>query len=256
LSIIRKIISPIWKLWFVLWFVIPFLLLFPLFYFALVNKKFDFVFKLKRVWARIIATGSFLFPLVYYKSRKYKLPRPCIVVSNHTSYLDIVFSPFYIDHTAIFMGKYELLKLPLFKYFFIYLDIPVNRKSLTDAHKAFTEAGRKIDEGYSQVIYPEGTISPNGKLKPFKNGAFRLAIAKQVPVVPVVNLNNWCYLQNGGFFKSNGSPGIPEIIVGDPIPTTGMTDKNVTELREKVFTFIKEELEKFNGKQARHKNGG
>jgi 1-acyl-sn-glycerol-3-phosphate acyltransferase len=223
--------------------------MFPIFYVALVNRKFDFVFKLKRVWSRIISVGSFLYPVVTYKTKKYDLPKPCIIVSNHTSYLDIVFTPFYIDHTAVFMGKYELLKVPLFKYFFVYLDIPVNRKSITDAHKAFTIAGKQIDNGLSQVIYPEGTISETGKLKPFKNGAFKLAIEKQVPIVPVANLNNWWYLQNGGFFKANGRPGIPQIVVGDPINTSGMTEKNVDELKGKVYTFISHELDKFNGKQ-------
>lgn len=231
-----------------MWFALPFLIMFPLFYFALVNGNFDFVYRLKRFWARIISLGSFLYPVVSYTTKKYKLPKPCIVVSNHTSYLDIIFSPFYINHTAVYMGKYELLRIPLFKYFFVYLDIPVNRGSMKDGHKAFSDAGKKIDEGLSQVIYPEGTISENGKLRPFKNGAFKLAVEKQVPIVPVANLNNWKFLQNGGFFKSNGRPGIPRIVVGDPIYTTGMTDENIPELKEKVFTFINVELEKYNGK--------
>ena len=147
------------------------------------------------------------------------------------------------------MGKYELLRIPLFKYFFIYLDIPVNRKSLTDAHKAVAKAGAKIDQGLSQVIYPEGTISESGKLRPFKNGAFKLAIDKQVPIIPVVNLNHWHYLQNGGFFKSFGRPGRPQIIVGEPISTIGLTEKNVPSLKEKVYTFISLELEKYNGQR-------
>lgn len=176
------------------------------------------------------------------------MPKPCIVVANHTSYLDIVLSTLYIDHTAVYMAKAELLKIPLFKYFFVYLDIPVNRKSMTEAHKAFMEAGRKLDEGLSVVIYPEGSISSEGNLKPFKNGAFKLAIEKQVPVVPVVNLNNWLFLQNGGFLKSNGRPGIPRIIVGEPIETKGLTTDNINELKEKVFTFTKQELDKFHGK--------
>jgi 1-acyl-sn-glycerol-3-phosphate acyltransferase len=149
------------------------------------------------------------------------------------------------------MGKHELLKAPLFKVFFQYLDIPVNRRSITGSHKAFSEAGRKLEMGYSQVIYPEGTISSQGQLKPFKNGAFKLAIEKQVPIVPVANLNNWQFLQNGGFFKSHGRPGRPVIVVGEPILTSGMTEKDVPELRGKVFTFIQTELEKFNGKQDR-----
>jgi len=248
MKLLSAILRPVWKIWFVICFALPFLVMFPLFYFALVTKRFDFVFKLKRLWARIISIGAFIYPVVIYKTKKYKMPKPCIIVSNHTSYLDIIFIPFYVDHTAVFMGKYELLRIPLFKYFFVYLDIPVNRSSIKDAHKAFSDAGKKIDEGLSQVIYPEGTISEYGKLRPFKNGAFKLAIEKQVPIVPVANINNWKFLQNGGFFKSNGRPGVPKISVGDPIFTTGMTDADIPKLKEKVTTFINAELEKFNGK--------
>lgn len=178
------------------------------------------------------------------------MPRPCIIVANHTSYLDIVLSPFYIDHTAAYMGKHELLKAPLFRYFFVYFDIPVKRKSVTDSHKAFLKAGELLDKGYSVVIYPEGTISNSGKLRPFKNGAFKLAIDKQVPIVPVVNLNNWKFLQNGGLLKSNGRPGIPKIVVGEPIKTEGLSAEFIAGLKEKVFTFTEEQLKKYN--EERH----
>lgn len=146
------------------------------------------------------------------------------------------------------MGKAELLQIPLFSVFFKYIDIPVNRKSISDAHKAFKQAGEWVDKGYSQVIYPEGTISSEGKLKSFKNGAFKLAIEKQIPIVPVANLNNWWFLQNGGFFKSNGRPGRPRIVVGEAIPTVGLTDKDLEELKTKVHTFIQQELQAFYGK--------
>jgi 1-acyl-sn-glycerol-3-phosphate acyltransferase len=211
--------------------------------------QFDYVYRLKRFWARIICFGSGIIPSIRYQSKRYNLPKPCVVVSNHTSYLDIVLSPFYITHTAVYMGKSELLKAPLFGAFFVYLDIPVNRKSITDAHKALVTAGKKLDQGLSQVIYPEGTISNEGKLKSFKNGAFKLAIEKQVPIVPVANLNNWKLLQNGGFFKSHGSPGIARMVVGDPIETKGMDEKNLEELKNKVHNFIQSELNTYNGQQ-------
>lgn len=245
----RLILIPLWKCWLALCFAIPFLILFPIFYISLVSGKLDFAFGLKRLWARVICAGAFLFPTVRYTGKKHKLPRPCIVVPNHTSYLDIVFIPFYVDHTAVFMGKVELLKLPLFKYFFYYLDVPVNRKSITGSHKALADVGKKIDQGFSAIIYPEGTISSNGQLRAFKNGAFKLAIEKQVPIVPVANLNNWWFLENGGFFKSNGRPGFPKIVVGEPIPTKGLELKDADELKDKVRTFIASELEKFYGKQ-------
>lgn len=248
MKVIAFIFSPIWKTWLIICFCIPFLILFPLFYFSLVTKRFDLAFKLKRFWARIICGLTFLYPKIFYQTKKYNLPNPCVVVANHTSYLDIVFCPFFIQNTAVFMAKYELLKIPLFKYFFIYLDIPVNRKSINGSHTAFIEAKKKVDLGLSLIMYPEGTISENGKLRPFKNGAFKLAIEKQIPIVAVVNLNNWHFLQNGGFLNANGRPGIPKIFVADPIFTTGMTENNVEQLKEKVHTFIQSKLDKFYGK--------
>ncbi len=244
---IRIFLMPLWKILFALSFGVPFLVFYPLFYWALKTRKWDLVFKLKRFWARCISAISFVFPKVIYTKEKYKLPKPCVIVSNHTSYLDICYSPFYIDHTAIYMGKYELMKIPLFGNFFKYMDIPVNRKSVTDAHKAFIKAGEVIDKGVSMVIYPEGSISSEGKLKPFKNGAFKLAIDKQVPIIPVVNVNNWRYLQNGGFFKSNGRPGRPVIVVGEPIDTKGLTIENLNGLKEKVFNFTQAQIEKYDG---------
>jgi 1-acyl-sn-glycerol-3-phosphate acyltransferase len=240
---------PIWKSWFAICFVLPFLILFPFFYIALRTKQYAAVFKLKRVWSYCICGGSFLFPKIKYQTNKYKLPRPCIIVPNHTSYLDIVFSPFYISHTAVYMGKVELLKIPLFNIFFKYLDIPVNRKSVTNAHRAFLEAGKKLDENMSMVIYAEGTISSDGALRSYKNGAFKLAIEKQLPIVPVVNLNNWWFLQNGGFFKSNGRPGIPNVFVGDAISTKGFTDNDINALKEKVYNFTKQQLDNYHGRK-------
>jgi len=175
------------------------------------------------------------------------MPQPCVFVGNHTSYLDIVLSTLYIDHLALYMAKAELIKAPLFKIFFQGMDITVNRKSRMDSHRAFIKAGQEIEKGRSMIIYPEGTISEFGKLKPFKNGPFKLAIDKQVPIVPIVNLNNWQLLQNGGYFKSNGRPGFAKTVILEPIDTKGLTDDNVNELREKVYTLINDTLTSYYG---------
>lgn len=243
---IRLILTPIWKTWFLVGFAVPLLIMFPLFYLAFITQKLHFAFRLKKVWAFLICFFSGIIPVIKYK-HKFKWPHRCVVVSNHTSYMDICLSVFYIKHTALYMGKAELLKAPLFGSFFRYMDIPVNRKSNTGAHKALIRAGEKIDEGYGMVIYPEGTISNSGVLKNFKKGAFKLAIEKQVPIIPVVNLNNWQILQNGGFFKSYGRPGLAHVIVGDPISTKGLTEENLVDLRTQVHQFIQNELEKYYG---------
>ena len=83
-------------------------------------------------------------------------------------------------------------------------------------------------------------------MRNFKNGAFRLAIEKQVPIIPITYLNNWKLLQNGGFFKSFGGPGVARIIVHKPISTIGMTENDLVSLRTKVREIIQNELEKYN----------
>ncbi len=176
------------------------------------------------------------------------MPQPSVFVGNHTSYLDIVLSTFYIDHLAIYMGKAELLKAPLFRTFFKGMDIAVKRTSKMAAHKAFTLAGDEIDKGRSMVIFPEGTIPKNKKMIPFKNGAFKLAIDKQVPIVAVVNLNNIQLLENGGYFKTNGRPGIAKTVILEPIITKGLTENDVDALKEKVYNLIQNTLIEYNGK--------
>ncbi|MDF2450282.1 MAG: phospholipid/glycerol acyltransferase [Bacteroidota bacterium] len=246
LKTIKFIFAPIWKTWFFLEFLVTLVILYPLFFFTIRTQRLETAFKVKRFWSRCIAYLSGIIPVVIYKTKSKKMPRPCVFVGNHTSYLDIVLSTFYIDHLAIYMGKAELMKAPLFKTFFKGMDIPVNRKSRVDPHKALARAAEEIDKGRSMVIFPEGTISSSGVLKPFKNGAFKLAIDKQVPIVPIVNLNNWKLLQNGGYFKSHGCFGVARTVVLPPIETKGMTEDNLVDLRERVRDLIYNTLKEYH----------
>lgn len=244
-KIIRTISIVLWKSWFALIFSLLLMVLFPLFYFLLLTRQYKTVYFLKKIWAFLICLFTGLIPRIYYPYGKFDFPSPSVVVANHTSYLDILFSVFYVKRAAIYMGKAELLKIPLFNVFFKYMDIPVRRQNPKDAARAFEKAGEWLDKGYTVIIFPEGTISPQGLLKPFKNGAFKLAIQKRVPIVPAVNLNNWHLLENGGFFKSNGFPGMAHIVVGKPISTTSYTEENLVDLQNKVRSFILNELNQF-----------
>ena len=252
MKIIKSILTAIWKTWFILWFLLTFLFLYPFFLVTIKSRQLSLAFKIKRIWSYLISFGTGILPVLIYKAHSKKMPQPCVFVANHTSYLDIVLSTFYIDHLALYIGKVELLKAPLFRTFFKGMDIPVNRKSIKDSHKAFIKASQEIDKGRSMVIYPEGTISSNGQLKSFKNGPFKLAIEKQIPIVPVVYLNNWELLQNGGFFKSNGRPGLAKIVILNPIQTKGMTDENLVNLREQTFNLINDTLNEYNGTKNRY----
>jgi 1-acyl-sn-glycerol-3-phosphate acyltransferase len=233
----------LWKLVFLLNFVLGLLILYPLFYLFLSRKKwFPIAFKLKKFWARWILLVPGLFVRIQRKVPTDKLPQPCIYCSNHVSYLDIVVSYILLPNYFVFMGKQELNKAPLFRIFFRDMNILVDRKSTMSSHRAFLRAANELKKGHGVFLYPEGTISSGGKLRGFKNGAFKLAIEQQVPIVPITFLNNWQLLQNGGFFKAHGRPGISRIILHEPISTTGMTEDDLVSLRSKVHQIISDDL--------------
>lgn len=238
----------LWKTLFLLNFVLGLVVLYPFFYLFLSKKSwFPLAFKLKKFWAAWIMLVPGLFLKVTRKSG-HSYPKTCIYCGNHVSYLDIVSSYLVVPDYYVFMGKQELSKAPLFKIFFREMNILVDRKSNVGSHRAFMRAGSDIDKGHSVFLFPEGTISSFGKMRPFKNGAFKLAIEKQVPIVPVTFLNNWKLLQNGGFFKAHGKPGISRIVVHEPISTVGMTEDDLVSLRTQVYGVIQAELEKYNHK--------
>lgn len=235
----------IWKLWFITNFVITLLLLYPFFWCFLLNEKwYGHAFQLMRIWAKWLCYGSGIFPSVKYEVEQSKIPSPSIIVANHSSYLDIVLSFIAMPNYFIFVGKQEINKAPLFRIFFKKMNILVNRKSVIDSHRAYVRAGEEIDKGRSVFIFPEATISSKGHIIPFKNGAFKLAIDKQIPIVPIVYFENWKLLQNGGFLTANGRPGIPRIVVKEPVHTKGLTNTDLIPLRERVKVLIQETLQK------------
>jgi 1-acyl-sn-glycerol-3-phosphate acyltransferase len=237
----------VWKTLFLLNFVLGLIILYPFFYILLSRREwFPKAFQLKKFWAVWIMAIPGLFLTVKRRIPKDQLPKTCIYCGNHVSYLDIIASYLVIPNYFVFMGKQELDKAPLFRIFFKEMNILVDRSSNIGSHRAFMRASADLDKGDSVFLFPEGTISSFGRLRGFKNGAFKLAIEKQVPIVPVIFLNNWKLLQNGGYLKAFGRPGISRVVVAEPISTIGMTDQDLVSLRTKVYDVMQEELNNYS----------
>ncbi|MES2390404.1 MAG: lysophospholipid acyltransferase family protein [Acidobacteriota bacterium] len=112
----------------------------------------------------------------------------CIFLSNHVSNMDPpVLLPVEPRMTSVFLKK-ELMKIPLLgtamrmgKF------VPVSRaRSREEAQKSVEAAAEALRFGLNITVFPEGTRSPDGKLLPFKKGAFFLAAETRAPMVPVV----------------------------------------------------------------------
>lgn len=245
MRLIKQIFGVTWKMLFLLNFVLTLIVLFPLFALFLFNKSwYKYCFKLMRIWANYLIYFDFIW---IDKKQLAALPKaPYIICANHTSYLDIVLTYCVFGDYFVFMGKNELRKVPLFNIFFKDMNILVDRKSATGSHRAFLRAGAEIDKGHCVALFPEGTIAPKApQMLPFKNGAFKLALEKQVPIVPVTFINNWNLLEDKAFWKSRCRPGIATIVIHPHIETKGMTEEDLLPLKSKVFDTINEPLKSF-----------
>ena len=244
-SLARLLFLPLrwlYKLWFVGVFFSSLVLLYIPFRILLYTpQRYCKAFRLKRVWARYLAYAGGVPPRII---RRAELPEPPYVIcSNHGSYLDIIQMYNVIPHYFLFIGKYELLKWPLFNMFFKGMNIAVNRGSKVEAAKAFRKAAQALDRGTSIAIFPEGTIPAfTPRMKPFKDGAFKLAIEKQVPIVPVTFLDHWRLFGEPMEVMSRARPGLSRAVVHAPVPTKGLTEADLIALRAQVYGIIEEPL--------------
>lgn len=224
-----------------------FLILFPFFKLFLSQEKwFPKAFALKRVLARLIVFNTGI-RVKKIGTTRLDTKQAYVFCPNHTSFLDIVVSYLVIPNYFHYIGKAELLKVPFFNIFFQKMNIVVDRGSIMDAHRAFQRSCDDIDKHISIAIFPEATIpnfTPN--LGNFKNGPFKLAIEKQIPIVPITYLDNWRILADSHKNKGQSGPGCSRVLIHEPIPTKGMTEENMNALKKRVYLTIQKSLEDYH----------
>jgi len=251
MSSIRLFFSKTWRVLFFINGALMFLPLYPLFKIMLSNEKwFPYAFKLKKVLARLILFNT---GICVKKLGATSLDRKQAYVfcPNHTSFLDIVVSYIVIPNYFHYIGKVELLKVPFFNIFFRKMNIVVDRGSIMASHRAFQRSCDDIDKSISIAIFPEATIPVSTpELGNFKNGPFKLAIEKQIPIVPITYLDNWRILPDGKTKFGRGGPGCSRVVIHEPIPTKGLTDDDMNALKKKVYLTIRKCLEDYQVIQA------
>lgn len=195
---------------------------------------------LNRVWAYAFFT-LIAMPFRLIEKERLDRRRQYIFVANHFSYLDIAsmgFNPV----NAVFVGKSDMESVPFFGYMYRKLHITVDRGSLSSRVNTLKRSMQAIDEGKSLVIFPEGGIlthhAPN--MIKFKDGAFRVAIEKQIAIVPVTIPNNWIILPDKTPLLLRW--GLMKVVFHEPIETKGMKLEQITQLKEDIFNIIDKEL--------------
>lgn len=225
-------------------FCLLFLLVFP---FLMIPVIFPSQYKLVGIFNRAWAKLLFILVLLPYKIEvrgKLDPKRQYIFAPNHFSYLDIPtmgLNP----HNTIFVGKNEMAKIPLFGFMYKRLHITVDRSKLKSRVETMKKSLEAVDAGRSLVIYPEGGIvTPDPPhMSTFKDGAFRVAIEKQIPIVPVTIPHNWIILPDEQFVLRWG---VISVIFHEPIETKGYTLDMIDELKSQTRQIIETELAKQN----------
>jgi 1-acyl-sn-glycerol-3-phosphate acyltransferase len=161
--------------------------------------------------------------------------QPCVYVGNHQSNLDMLIQANCYPPRTVCIGKKEIIWIPFFgALFYVTGNIFLDRKNHKKAMSGMDNAQEILTQKKISIyMFPEGTRNKSSKtLLPFKRGAFRLAIAAQVPIVPIVS----CPVKN--FIDSEKRvihPGTAVVEVLEPLPTVGLVENDIDTLIQKTY---------------------
>ena len=195
--------------------------------------------KMVRLWSFTLIYGMG-FWLKITKDQKIEENKSYMFCPNHGSLMDPFVMVALSKNPIVFIGKKELVKIPIFGFFYKRVVIMVDRSCPKSRKRVFKKAKEKLRNGVSMGIFPEGLVpTENIPLAPFKNGAFSLAIEFQIPVVPQVyydckRLFSW------DFFK--GGLGVFRIHQKNFIETKKLTLADVDQLKKQTFDLIYQDL--------------
>jgi 1-acyl-sn-glycerol-3-phosphate acyltransferase len=182
-------------------------------------------------WAKmILATGGVR---VHVEGAEHIDPsQPAVYTANHLSALDIPVLYGDIPGQFRIMAKRELFSYPFMGWHLTRSgQIPIDQGDARASLRSLNRASESLRHGMPLAIFPEGGRASDGQLQPFMGGAFYMAIKAQAPVVPIVLVGTYELLQMNSFHLR---PGRVQMIICDPIPTTGMVPRQMDELSARV----------------------
>lgn len=242
---------PFWllyRIWFYILVAIPIIILFPLLIISIAREQwYPYFFKLARLWSKFILIGMGFI----WKIEREQTPdknKSYMFVANHTSMADIMLMLVSVKNPFVFVGKKELAKIPLFGFFYKRTCILVDRSSAQSRRAVFLRAQRRLKQGLSICIFPEGGVPEEHiLLDEFKDGAFRLAINHNIPIVPITFADN---KKRFSYTFFSGGPGQMRVKIHKFIETENLEIADTRPLNDKAKNIIYNQLELFNNKKA------
>ena len=199
---------------------------------GVLDRRGDLSWRLARRWARVVLWAWGVRVVVAGET-----PRgPVIYAVNHGSVLDIPVVFAHLPGSFRIVHKRSLYLIPLIGlYLYCAGHIGIDRGKAFRARKSLDRAARRIAGGTSVAVFPEGTRSGDGSVRPFKKGSFVLAIQAGVPVVPV-SLAGVKRVAPRGLLRLH--PGELAMTLHPPVPTSGRCVEEAGALAEQVREIV------------------
>lgn len=164
--------------------------------------------------------------------------QPAIYAANHLSAVDIPVLYATLPGQFRIMAKRELFRYPFLGWYLKRSgQIPIVYGDPHASLRSLNRAGDALRKGTPLVVFPEGGRSATGKLQEFMGGAFYVAIRTQLPVVPMAIVGSYERLPINSFHVI---PGEVDLVVGEPIATTGLRLRDMDKLSARVRQAIAE----------------
>jgi len=231
----------LWFIWFgvSLIFTLPFLFIAKFFDWLHKDEDRDrLVYKVTSIWAKsqIVVSGSKI-----KVTHVDNLPKgPVLFISNHQSNFDIPIFMSYINKPKAFIAKIETAKIPLVASWMRLMKcVFMDRKDIRQSVEAINKGAEFLKQGYSMVIFPEGTRSRTGDMEEFKAGSFKLAVKSGVPIVPVAISGSINIMDKGSIIIK---PALVELEILKPIETSKLSKEEQKNLHITVQELIHEAI--------------
>jgi 1-acyl-sn-glycerol-3-phosphate acyltransferase len=236
-----KILNYIWRGWMILLgTVLTIVMGIPVLLFSIRKEHYKYAYQFIRFWCIGMFYGmGFRYELKNLTDQKIDKNTQYVFIANHTSIMDVMLPCILMpNHPLCYVGKKELVKIPIFGTIYKRICVMVDRSSAKSRADVYRRCEERMEEGQSIVIFPEGGVPDDESilLDEFKDGAFILATKHQSPILVFTFVG---LKEMFPFNYSKGYPGKVKVYFN----TILATNHTMKDLKTSAHTEIKKVLE-------------
>ena len=246
MGFLKRSLQIVYCLYAFLLFIFWMFLVFPFVMLSLLFGKIrggNMIYQLCRFWA-----GAWYITIGIKHEEIYEHPHDrdlqYIFVANHISYMDIPAIVLIAHQPMRVLGKYEMVKVPVFGWIYRAAVILVDRRNSETRAKSVRALKSALKHHISIFIFPEGTFNESPQpLKDFYDGAFRIAIETETPIKPVLLIDTLDRLHYKSLFEM--TPGKNRVVYLEEISVAGLTMDDIQILKQKVYDIMDSGLRRY-----------